>query len=65
MFLTDKLSIVSGERVVLEHFLMQLIGKNLSNCKITGKLRVFDVSSQIQTDMHVLELRAYKLEFMF
>ena len=41
------------------------MGKNLNNCKITGKLRVFDVSSQIQTDMYVLELRAYELEFMF
>ena len=44
---------------------MQLMGKNLNNCKITRKLRVFDVSSQIQTDMYVLELRAYELEFMF
>ena len=26
---------------------------------------VFDVSSQIQTDMYVLELRVYELEFMF
>ena len=33
-------------------------------CKITGKLHVFDVSAQIQTDMYVLELRAYMLEFM-
>ena len=40
---------------------MQLMGKNLNNYKITGKLRVFDVSSQIETD----ELRAYELEFMF
>ena len=44
---------------------MQLIGKNLNKYKITGKLRVFDVSSQIQTDMYMLELRAYELEFMF
>ena len=43
---------------------MQLIGKNPNNCKITAKLSVFDVSSQIQTDVYVLELRAHKLEFM-
>ena len=41
------------------------MGKNLNNCKITRKLRVFDVSSQIQTDMYMLELREYELEFMF
>ena len=38
---------------------MQLIGKNLNNCKITGKVHAFDVSSQIQTNMYVLELSAY------
>ena len=49
----------------MEHFYTQLIGKNLNNCKITGKLRVFDVSSQIQSDMSVLELRAYEIELCF
>ena len=49
----------------MKHFQTQVIGKNLNSYKIMGKLPVFDVSSQIQTDMYVLELRAYELEFMF
>ena len=42
---------------------------NAVNSQQSKQLRnygsVFDVSSQIQTDMYVLELRVYELEFMF
>ena len=47
----DTLSIVKSGILWMEHFSMQLIGKNLSNYKITRKLRFFDVSSQMQTYM--------------